>query len=53
MLDKVVEMMIQRVTAAYVPKVKEKANARKFELEEMKWKLRNNPAEVRNGLTER
>ena len=46
MLDKVMEKMIESVTSAYIPKVEEKANARRTELEQMKIKVRANPAEV-------
>ncbi|MDQ3836752.1 MAG: hypothetical protein M3270_07450 [Thermoproteota archaeon] len=46
MLDKVMEKMIESVTSAYVPKVEEKANARRIELEQMRVKVRMNPDEV-------
>ncbi|MDQ3847493.1 MAG: hypothetical protein M3261_00890 [Thermoproteota archaeon] len=46
MLDKVMEKMIESVTSAYVPKVEEKANARRTELEQMRAKVRTNPDEV-------
>jgi hypothetical protein len=38
--------MIENGTSAYIPKVEEKANARKAELEEMKVKVRTNPEQV-------
>ncbi len=40
------EKMIESVTSAYVPKVEEKANARRIELEQMRVKVRMNPDEV-------
>jgi hypothetical protein len=46
MLDKFVEKMIETATSAYVPKVEEKAKARKAELEDMKAKVRTNPQQV-------
>jgi pyruvate/2-oxoacid:ferredoxin oxidoreductase beta subunit len=46
MLDKVMEKMIESVTSAYVPKVEEKANARRAELEQMRIKVRTSPDEV-------
>ena len=38
--------MIETATSAYVPKVEEKAKARKAELEDMKAKVRTNPQQV-------
>jgi hypothetical protein len=46
MLDKFMEKMIEGATSAYLPKLEEKAKARKAELEEMKLKVRSNPEEV-------
>ncbi len=46
MLDKFMEKMIETATSAYVPKVEEKAKARKAELEDMKAKVRTNPEQV-------
>ena len=46
MLDKFMEKMIESATSAYIPKVEEKAKARKAELEEMKLKVRANPEQV-------
>lgn len=46
MLDKFMEKMIETATSAYVPKVEEKAKARKAELEDMKAKVRTNPQQV-------
>ena len=46
MLDKFMEKMIETATSAYVPKVEEKAKARKAELENMKAKVRINPEQV-------
>ncbi len=46
MLDKFMEKMIESATSAYVPKVEEKAKARKEELEEMKLRVRTNPEQV-------
>ena len=46
MLDKFMEKMIETATSAYVPKVEEKAKARKVELEDMKAKVRTNPEQV-------
>ncbi len=46
MLDKFMEKMIETATSAYVPKVEEKAKARKAELENMKAKVRTNPEQV-------
>lgn len=40
------EKMIESATSAYIPKVKEKAKARKAELEEMKVKVRAKPEQV-------
>ncbi len=40
------EKMIETATSAYVPKVEEKAKARKAELEDMKAKVRTNPQQV-------
>lgn len=40
------EKMIEGVTSAYVPRIEEKAKARKSELQEMKLKVRSNPEEV-------
>ncbi len=40
------EKMIESATSAYVPKVEEKAKARKAELQEMKVKVRTNPEKV-------
>ena len=38
--------MIESATSAYLPRVEEKAKARKEELEEMKLKIRTNPEQV-------
>ncbi|MDQ3719097.1 MAG: hypothetical protein M3311_08105 [Thermoproteota archaeon] len=46
MLDKFMEKMIETATSAYVPKVEEKAKARKAELEDIKAKVRTNPQQV-------
>ena len=46
MLDKFMEKMIEGATSAYLPKLEEKAKARKAELEEMKVKVRTNPEQV-------
>jgi hypothetical protein len=46
MLDKFMEKMIESATSAYIPKVEEKAKARKGELQEMKAKVRTNPEQV-------
>ena len=46
MLDKFMEKMIEGATSAYLPKLEEKAKARKAELEEMKVKVRANPEQV-------
>jgi 3-methyladenine DNA glycosylase AlkD len=46
MLDKFMEKMIESATSAYLPRVEEKAKARKEELEEMKLKVRANPEQV-------
>jgi 3-methyladenine DNA glycosylase AlkD len=46
MLDKFIEKMIETATSAYVPKVEEKAKARKAELEDVKAKVRTNPEQV-------
>jgi hypothetical protein len=46
MLDKFMEKMIESATSAYLPRVEEKAKARKEELEEMKLKVRSNPKQV-------
>ncbi len=40
------EKMIESATSAYIPKVEEKAKARKAELEEMKVKVRAKPEQV-------
>ncbi len=40
------EKMIEGATSAYVPKIEEKAKARKSELQEMKLKVRSNPEQV-------
>lgn len=40
------EKMIESATSAYIPKVEEKAKARKRELQEMKAKVRTNPEQV-------
>ena len=40
------EKMIESAASAYIPKVEEKAKARKTELEEMKVKVRTNPEQV-------
>lgn len=40
------EKMIENATSAYLPRVEEKAKARKEELEEMKLKIRTNPEQV-------
>ena len=40
------EKMIESATSAYLPRVEEKAKARKEELEEMKLKVRTNPEQV-------
>jgi hypothetical protein len=46
MLDKFMEKMIEGATSAYLPKLEEKAKARKAELEEMKVKVTTNPEQV-------
>jgi hypothetical protein len=46
MLDRWMEKMIESATSAYLPKVQEKANVRKAELEELKAKVRTNPEQV-------
>jgi 3-methyladenine DNA glycosylase AlkD len=46
MLDKFMEKVIESATSAYLPRVEEKAKARKEELEEMKLKVRTNPEQV-------
>jgi 3-methyladenine DNA glycosylase AlkD len=46
MLDKFMEKMMESATSAYLPKVEEKARARKSELEEIKMKVRSNPDQV-------
>jgi hypothetical protein len=46
MLDKFMEKMIEGATSAYLPKLEEKAKARKAELEKMKLKVRTNPEQV-------
>jgi hypothetical protein len=46
MLDKFMEKMIEGATSAYLPKLEEKAKARKAELEKMKVKVRTNPEQV-------
>jgi 3-methyladenine DNA glycosylase AlkD len=46
MLDKFIEKMMESATSAYLPKVEEKARARKSELEEIKMKVRSNPDQV-------
>jgi hypothetical protein len=46
MLDKFMEKMMESATSAYLPRVAEKARARKSELEEIKMKVRSNPGEV-------
>jgi hypothetical protein len=46
MLDKFLEKMIEGATSAYLPKLEEKAKARKAELQEMKVKVRTNPEQV-------
>ena len=46
MLDKFMEKMIEGATSAYLPKLEEKAKARKAELEEIKHKVRTNPEQV-------
>ncbi|MDQ3854183.1 MAG: hypothetical protein M3299_15285 [Thermoproteota archaeon] len=50
MLDKFMEKMIEGATSAYLPKLEEKAKARKAELEEMKLKVRTNPEQVEEWL---
>ena len=40
------EKMMESATSAYLPRVEEKARARKSELEEIKMKVRSNPGEV-------
>lgn len=40
------EKMIESATSAYLPRVEEKAKARKEELEEIKLKVRSNPEQV-------
>ena len=42
--------MIEGATSAYLPKIEEKAKARKAELEEMKLKVRTNPEQVEEWL---
>ena len=44
------EKMIESAASAYIPKVEEKAKARKAELEEMKVKVRSNPEQVEEWL---
>jgi 3-methyladenine DNA glycosylase AlkD len=46
MLDKLMEKMIENATSAYLPKVEEKAKARREELEQIKRKIRKNPEHV-------
>ena len=46
MLDKFMEKMMESATSAYLPRVEEKARARKSELEEIKMKVRTNPEQV-------
>jgi hypothetical protein len=46
MLEKFIEKMIESATSAYLPKLEEKAKARKAELEEMKLKVGTNPQQV-------
>jgi hypothetical protein len=46
MLEKFIEKMIESATSAYLPKLEEKAKARKAELEEMKLKVGTNPEQV-------
>ncbi len=46
MLDKLMKKMIENTTSVYVPKVEEKAKARKEELEQIKSKIRTNPEHV-------
>ena len=40
------EKMIEGATSAYLPKLEEKAKARKAELQEMKVKVRTNPEQI-------
>ena len=40
------EKMMESATSAYLPRVEEKARARKSELEEIKMKVRTNPEQV-------
>jgi 3-methyladenine DNA glycosylase AlkD len=46
MLDKLMEKMIENATSVYLPKVEEKAKARKEKLEQIKSKIRTNPEHV-------
>jgi 3-methyladenine DNA glycosylase AlkD len=46
MLDNLMEKMIENATSAYLPKVEEKAKARREELEQIKRKIRKNPEHV-------
>jgi 3-methyladenine DNA glycosylase AlkD len=46
MLDKFMEKMMESAASAYLPRVEEKARARKSELEEIKMKVRTNPEQV-------
>lgn len=46
MLDKLMEKMIENATSAYLPKVEEKAKARREELEQIKRKIRKNHEHV-------
>ena len=46
MLNKFTEKIIENATSTYLPKVEEKAKARKAELEEMKLKVSTDPEQV-------
>ncbi len=40
------EKMMESATSSYLPRIEEKARARKSELEEIKMKVRTNPEQV-------
>ena len=40
------EKMMESATSSYLPRIEEKARARKLELEEIKMKVRTNPEQV-------
>jgi 3-methyladenine DNA glycosylase AlkD len=46
MLDRFMEKMMESATSSYLPRIEEKARARKSELEEIKMKVRTNPEQV-------